>query len=313
MNDQFTLHELIGLLSQRNQMKQADAEAFVQTFFALIKETLVTDKYVKVKGLGTFKLIDARESIEANADESVGMQAHLQISFTPDASMRDAVNKPFNHFETILLNESTHYDDIPEEVSSQACQAANDMTESVKTDVPAREEIATEEKQPANEGTILKDNPHRSGAYLRLPWCVIASVLLAGILIGGGNAWGLLSGRRYIPESVIQILTEEKEEAEHTDTASVVVSSDTFRLPAKDKNKAVLPIVLSDAVRYDIQGTLATHTLRRGESLARLAERYYGNRNLWTYLARYNRNNIKDANDIPVGTLIHIPKLVPKE
>ena len=85
------------------------------------------------------------------------------------------------------------------------------------------------------------------------------------------------------------------------------------RLPAKDKNKAVLPIVLSDAVRYDIQGTLATHTLRRGESLARLAERYYGNRNLWTYLARYNRNNIKDANDIPVGTLIRIPKLVPKE
>ena len=300
MNDQFTLHELIGLLSQRNQMKQADAEAFVQTFFTLIKETLVTDKYVKVKGLGTFKLIDARESIEANADESVGMQAHLQISFTPDASMRDAVNKPFNHFETILLNESTHYDDIPEEVSSQACQAANDMTESVKTDVPAREDI-------------LKDNPHRSGAYLRLPWCLIASVLLAGILIGGGIAWGLLSGRRYIPESVIQILTEEKEEAEHTDTASVVVSSDTFRLPAKDKNKAVLPIVLSDAVRYDIQGTLATHTLRRGESLARLAERYYGNRNLWTYLARYNRNNIKDANDIPVGTLIHIPKLVPKE
>ena len=104
MNDQFTLYELIGLLSQRNQMKQADAEAFVQTFFALIKETLVTDKYVKVKGLGTFKLIDARESIEANADESVGMQAHLQISFTPDVSMRDAVNKPFNHFETILLS-----------------------------------------------------------------------------------------------------------------------------------------------------------------------------------------------------------------
>jgi nucleoid-associated protein YgaU len=111
----------------------------------------------------------------------------------------------------------------------------------------------------------------------------------------------------------VQKIAEEKEEAEHTDTASVVVSSDTFRLPAKDKNKAVLPIVLSDAVRYDIQGTLATHTLRRGESLARLAERYYGNRNLWTYLARYNRNRIKDANDIPIGTLICIPKLVPKE
>lgn len=313
MNDQFALHELIGLLSQRHQMKQADAEAFVQTFFALIKETLVTDKYVKVKGLGTFKLIDARESIEANADEAVGMQAHLQISFTPDASMRDAVNKPFNHFETILLNETTHYDDIPEEVSSQACQVANNMTESVKTDAPARRDISIEEKQPTNEEAILKDNSHRNSAYLRLPWCLIASVLLVGILIGGGIAWGLLSGRRYIPESVIQILTEEKEEAEVIDTASAVVPSDTFRSPARDRNEVVLPTVLSDSVRYDIQGTLTTHTLRRGESLARLAERYYGNRNLWTYLARYNRNRIKDANDIPVGTLIHIPKLVPKE
>ena len=137
MNDQFTLHELIGLLSQRNQMKHVDAAAVVQTFLALIKETLVTDQNVQVKGLGTFKLIDARESIEATADESVGMQAHLQISFTPDASMRDAVNKPFNHFETILLTDATHYDDIPEEVSSQPCPEANDITDSVKTGLPA--------------------------------------------------------------------------------------------------------------------------------------------------------------------------------
>ena len=42
--------------------------SFVKEFFQLIEESLENDKYVKIRGLGTFKLIDveSRESVNIN-------------------------------------------------------------------------------------------------------------------------------------------------------------------------------------------------------------------------------------------------------
>ena len=42
-------------------------------FFTLIEEALVRDRYVKIKGLGTFKLIEvnARESVDVNTGERI--------------------------------------------------------------------------------------------------------------------------------------------------------------------------------------------------------------------------------------------------
>ena len=59
--------------------------------FELIEEALVTEKYVKVKGLGTFKLteVESRESVNVNTGERIEIQGHTKISFTPDSSMKD--------------------------------------------------------------------------------------------------------------------------------------------------------------------------------------------------------------------------------
>lgn len=317
MNEQFTLQDLVELLAQHHQMEQADAEAFVQVFFSLIEEALITDKYVKVKGLGTFKLIDVDscECIDSDVEEeSIEMKNHSRISFTPDATIRDAVNKPFNHFETVLLHETTHYDDMPEEAVSQTLFAGGNTSDKdldVKSEIPAVPDVPMKKESLTNEATVVENHQKGRDTYLHLSWRLMFLVLLAGILIGGGATWILLSGKRYVPESLFRTSTEKDIKA---DTVSGVAIADTFSMSsAKREEKNALPVILSDTVRYDMQGTFTTHTLRRGESLARLAEQYYGNRNLWTYLARYNRNRIKDANDIPIGTLICIPKLVPKE
>ena len=57
MEDKLTIENLAALLAAKMNMEQADADAFVCSFFALIEEGLKRDKYVKIKGLGTFKLI----------------------------------------------------------------------------------------------------------------------------------------------------------------------------------------------------------------------------------------------------------------
>lgn len=332
MNERCTLQELVELLAQRHQTEQTDVSAFVRGFFTLVEEALVRDKYVRVKGLGTFKLIDTD-----------GETLHSCISFTPDASMRNLVNKPFAHFETVLLNETVHFDDVSEEtlavpmtdetnmeshlpeqeteMGQKEGIVENDLVQPLNLPLGTGSETTTDETDNPSqflETDFTGDTPKRK---LRLPWCFVASLVLIGILIGGGVAWTILSGRRYIPEQLVRILTEK---IQQSDTVSkVAVKTDT--IPSHKKHvevtlpvlpqqsvagKETTPVILSDTVRYVIAGTLTTHTLRRGESLARLAQRYYGNKNLWTYLVRHNRETIKDANDIPVGTLIRIPKLV---
>lgn len=115
MNEKLNMQSLIDLLAEKRSMNKKDAELFVREFFLLIEQVLEDDKYVKIKGLGTFKLIDveSRESINVNTGERFEIQGHTKISFVPEASLRDAVNKPFAHFETVILNDDTVLEDTP--------------------------------------------------------------------------------------------------------------------------------------------------------------------------------------------------------
>ena len=109
MSDKITIQDIIELLAEKHGMNKKDAEAFVKGIFDLIEEALASEKYVKVKGLGTFKLteVESRESVNVNTGERFQIQGHNKISFTPDTTMKDLINKPFAHFETVILNENT--------------------------------------------------------------------------------------------------------------------------------------------------------------------------------------------------------------
>lgn len=58
MSEKVTIQDIIELLAEKHSMTKKDAEIFVKGMFELIEEALVTEKYVKVKGLGTFKLTE---------------------------------------------------------------------------------------------------------------------------------------------------------------------------------------------------------------------------------------------------------------
>lgn len=115
MSDKLNIQDLIDLLAEKHSMNRSDAESFVREFFALIEESLEKDKYVKIRGLGTFKLInvESRESININTGERFEIQGHAKISFTPETLLKEAINKPFAHFESVLLNENVVFDDMP--------------------------------------------------------------------------------------------------------------------------------------------------------------------------------------------------------
>ena len=113
MNKKITLQDIIESLIQKHSMERKDAEAFVKGMFDLIEDTLSTEKLVKIKGLGTFKLIDvdSRESINVNSGERFRIEGHSKISFIPDSALKNIINKPFSHFETVILNDGTSLED----------------------------------------------------------------------------------------------------------------------------------------------------------------------------------------------------------
>ena len=161
MNEKITLQDLINLFSEKQGMNKKDAEVFVRTMFELIEEALATEKYVKIKGFGTFKLteVDSRESVNVNTGERIEIQGHTKISFTPDATMKDLINKPFSHFETVILNEGVELEDTPVETSEEIVQEEI-ISETILTEEPAIMEEPQPKpivEAPVEEETIVEE------------------------------------------------------------------------------------------------------------------------------------------------------------
>lgn len=502
MNDKVTLQDLAVELAKRHQLEGADAESFIKMFFTLIEDGLAADKYVKIKGLGAFKLteVDSRESIDVNTGKRIEIQSYTKVSFTPDAAMKNLINRPFSHFEPVILNEGTTMEAMeaglqPEEAdtedadeseaagedievpevaedteqtsageeeqsepaeSAEPEEAAAAETVSVAPVVLPTEEpaipVASVDAEPVAEATesvvsveseetrdekpvgpietaesleqtetlspesvesqgvaevvepmdtpetadketdtVIADEsesaepivektvettvlnhtevPQEQKRPFCYPWCMIAAILLIGVLVGGVACWILMSGRRYIPENIYRKIMAQEEmlgqhpsgekpavgfqqpavdttlvTAQETDTVNnpveqqETVVQQTPRIENKEKRQSETTVIkpvasektsvaeknkqggaattkvetLADTVEYTITGTKASHTIQPGESMVKLAARFYGNKKLWPYIARYNRENIKNANNVPVGTVVKIPELKPR-
>lgn len=86
MNEKLNIQDLIDLLAEKHGMSKKNADSFVKEFFQLIEEALEKDKYVKVKGLGAFKLIDveSRESVNVNTGNVLRYRDILKFHLLPN-------------------------------------------------------------------------------------------------------------------------------------------------------------------------------------------------------------------------------------
>lgn len=145
--DKLTINHIASVLVEKNGIAPKDAEQFVAAMFDVIQEGLENDKQVKVRGLGTFKIVDVepRESVNVNTGERVLIKGHSKISFTPDASMKEMVNKPFSQFDTVVLNDGVEFPETSAETSAETdaeTSAETDAEISVETE-PAEEPAHT--------------------------------------------------------------------------------------------------------------------------------------------------------------------------
>ena len=144
-------------------------EAFARTLFEVVEEALLTDKFVKVKGFGTFKLVAVsdRESVNINTGERFQIEGHTKVSFIPDNTLKEEINRPFAHFETIDLSDETEQAELDAIDAAAAEEAleneeAEETVEEVAEEMPATEpaeEVVEEEVKEDVPEEVLKEEP----------------------------------------------------------------------------------------------------------------------------------------------------------
>lgn len=128
-----TLTTIAEELVARNGVSKELADNFVHAIVETIEKGLREDGLVKVKGLGTFKLMEMsdRGSVDINTGERITIKGYRKVSFTPDSAMKEFVNRPFAHFEPTELNEGYPAEEEQQEVAGDE-GAANEIVEEVQ-------------------------------------------------------------------------------------------------------------------------------------------------------------------------------------
>ena len=147
MNNKLTILDIAESVADKSGLTKKESEQFVKEFFLLASEVISKGESLTIKGVGTFSpvWVDARTSVDVNTKESIEIPGHYKLSFTPDKSMRDAVNAPFAAFITEVV--AVNNDDLQENNSQLANIETNE--DSVESVVAQIEEIGKASEDPA--------------------------------------------------------------------------------------------------------------------------------------------------------------------
>ena len=155
-----TIQEIAKILVEKNKLTVKEANQFAAVVFEVIQEGLDTEGQVKVKGLGTFKKIqvEARESVSVRTGERVMIDSHAKITFTPDALMKELVNKPFSQFETVILNDGVEFEDLADDLTEEELSELDSMenTEEEATQQVSKEQEVVPEETVATSAETTK-------------------------------------------------------------------------------------------------------------------------------------------------------------
>lgn len=147
------ISELSSVLVAKYGLSQKEADAFVVQMFDVINSGLQSsDKQVKVKGLGTFKIqsVNARESIDVNTGERIVIEGRNKISFTPETSLKNRVNLPFSQFETVIINDGVDFSDIENNDDSDNAEV-NDGVDNDEGSIADESSVLPEESRTKDE------------------------------------------------------------------------------------------------------------------------------------------------------------------
>lgn len=152
-----SITDLAGVIAKQRKLSTKDVEKFISAMFLVVDKGLDADRLVKIKGLGTFKVtsVKPRESINVNTGARVVIEGHDKVSFTPDTSMRDLINKPFAQFETVVLKDDVDFSDIDHDNSDE--EKRESVASNTEKEVQKEKTISSNEEEIAPQDMVQEN------------------------------------------------------------------------------------------------------------------------------------------------------------
>ncbi|MGI6757770.1 MAG: HU family DNA-binding protein [Bacteroidaceae bacterium] len=170
MAKRYNLSQLTDVFATQTGMSKTDSERFIKSFFDMISDGLMVNGRVKIKGLGTFRVVQVkdRESVRVNTGERFVIPGYRKVAFTPDNSLKESINKPFSAFETVILTDTQagllETVDEPESkaaekrpadaakaAESSAVQGSEAASEPVSAQEPVTKKASKQESKPTSK------------------------------------------------------------------------------------------------------------------------------------------------------------------
>ena len=325
-----TIKDIAKLLVEKHKMSMAVADDFLQNVVEVINDGLLQDRIVKIKGFGTFKLQEVKErsSVNVNTGERVVIAAHDKITFTPDAVMRDMVNKPFAHFETVIVDGN----DTPAPKKEEVKPVEEPKKEEVKpVEEPKVEEPKVvepqkvEEPKPVEEPKVVepqkeepkkeeptvevKEEPATEESSSKLKY-VVAGVICAVVLCVAGYFASNKGGEAQQPQKVEVAKTQQEETAKKAQ-AEAQAKAQAQQAQAQQAQAEDFDKYNKDARvkygAYSIVGVDTIVTVYKGQTLKGISKAYFGP-GMECYVEAFN-----ETKEVKAGDKVRIPKLKVKK
>ena len=144
--DEVNLKSLVDVFASKAKITKKEANAFVKAFQNIFIDALSKDKVLKITGLGSFKvtLVNERSSVDVNTGKPIKINSHYKIVFTPDSELKNIVNSPFAHLDTIIIDDVVDMSDGEVNIDTLSQDLKNLSANHTVSSVPPVDEVKTD-------------------------------------------------------------------------------------------------------------------------------------------------------------------------
>ena len=283
MKEVYDIDHIAKDLALRANLPKEIVQVVLHRLFTHIVIYLESGNEVYVKGLGTFSL----------GNDASGRRYRLQF----DETFKSSLNEPFSCFEPVVLN--------PGREEMKEIDKAHDVAEeekAIEEPVISQSSICIGELLTSEvPSSVKKLQLRRRKRAIRVNWACFVFFFFLGIV-----------GLYYVlVDSIVDLLPEVVKIEEINLRESIVEPSPKIDVDTVYAITKAMPIETTKKMEQvvEIKENVLPKlvTLRAGERLALLAQRYYGSEFFWVYIFEYNKNRYQNPNLIPEGAVLKLP------
>lgn len=129
MENKITVNTFGASMAQDTGKSKKLCEDFIREFFRVVGETMESGETLKIKGFGTFKVVEVegRTGVNVNTGEKQDIASYRKVSFTPAKELANEINAPFADFESVEMEEEVPEDIFYEQAEEEEPVNENDV------------------------------------------------------------------------------------------------------------------------------------------------------------------------------------------